>query len=66
MPVHHVCMATMTNATLSAPGALRRLSLLPAGRRPLNRDEALRQVRSVRRHVESRADRFAHLKRVYD
>jgi hypothetical protein len=67
MPVHHVGMATTTNATLSAPGgALRRLSLLPAGRRPLNRDEALRQVRSVRRHVESRADRFAHLKRVYD
>jgi hypothetical protein len=58
-------MAT-TNATMSAAGALRRLALVQPGRRPLNRDEALRQVRSVRRHVQSRAERFAHLKRVYD
>jgi hypothetical protein len=64
----HVRMATTTtNATLSAPGELRRLILVPAsGRRPLNRDDALRQVRTAKRHVQSRDERFAHLKRVYD
>ena len=59
-------MATSPNATLPAPGALRRLTLMPAARRPLNRDDALRQVRRARLHVESRSERFAHLKRVYD
>ena len=58
-------MATTTTAIAPSKARLR---LLPAaGRRPLNRDDALRQVRSVRHHVEtSRAERFAHLKRVYD
>jgi hypothetical protein len=32
----------------------------------VDRDAALRQVRSVRHHVQSRDERFAHLKRVYD
>jgi hypothetical protein len=64
--LHDVGMATTTNATSSAPGALRRLTLMPAVRRPLNRDDALRQVRKARRHIESRSERFAHLKRVYD
>ena len=59
-------MATSTNATAPAPGVLRRLTPAPAAPRPLNRDDALRQVRRARRHVESRSERFAHLKRVYD
>ena len=58
-------MATTTNAIAPTKA---RLKLLPtAGRSPIDRDDALRQVRTARRHVEaSRADRFAHLKRVYD
>ena len=46
----------------------RPLSLAVAAdrRRPLNRDDALRQVRTAKRHVQTRSERFAHLKRVYD
>jgi hypothetical protein len=65
MLAHHVRMATTTNA-MTGPSALRRLALVAPSRRPLNRDDALRQVRSVRHHVQSRTERFAHLKRVYD
>jgi hypothetical protein len=58
------CMATTTTAIASSKP---RLKAVPAaGRRPLDRDDALRQVRSVRHHVESREGRFAHLKRLYD
>jgi hypothetical protein len=47
--------------------ALRRLMLLPTGgRRPLDRDEALRQIRGAIRHVQPREERFAHLKRAHD
>jgi hypothetical protein len=66
---HHV---PMTSTTATAPGAsraggLRHLSVVGAnGQRPLNRDDALRRVRSVQRHVLARQERFAHLKRVYD
>jgi hypothetical protein len=63
----HVGMAIITNATPSARGALRHLTAVPAaGRRPLDRDAALRQVRTAKRHVQTRSERFAHLKRVYD
>ena len=58
-------MASTTTAI--APSRPRVALLNPAARRrPLNREDALRQVRSVRRHVQSREDRFAHLKRSYD
>ena len=59
-------MATTTTNVTTLPGSLRRLATATSDRRVLNRDEALRQVRSVRRHVQSRSDRFAYLKRVYD
>jgi hypothetical protein len=61
-------MATKpTVAVPVLPAGARLLSLASAKqRRPLNRDEALRQVRSVRHHVQARSERFAHLKRVYD
>jgi hypothetical protein len=59
-------MATTTKALGPAAGGVRRLPLATATRRPLNREDALRQVRSVRRHVQARTERFAHLKRVYD
>jgi hypothetical protein len=65
-----VSMTATTTTTARGPlrsGGLRRLSLVGAGgQRPLNRDDALRRVRSVRRHVEARNERFEHLKRVYD
>jgi hypothetical protein len=59
-------MATTTTTVTTVPGSLRRLATAANDRRVLNRDEALRQVRNVRRHVQSRSERFAHLKRVYD
>jgi hypothetical protein len=61
---------TSTTSTVPGPsrlGALRHLSVAGAnGQRPLDREDALRRVRSVRRHVVARQERFAHLKRVYD
>jgi hypothetical protein len=61
---HDAAMAPMSRSAV--PGGARLLSLAAAKRRPLNRDDALRQVRSVRHHVQARPERFAHLKRVYD
>jgi hypothetical protein len=66
---HHEAM-TSTNPTAAGatrPGGLRHLSVVGAnGRRPLDREDALRRVRDVRRHVVARQERFAHLKRSYD
>ena len=64
-----VPMTSTTSTALgpSRPGGLRQLSVVGAdGQRPLDREDALRRVRSVRRHVLARQERFAHLKRVYD
>lgn len=55
--------------TLAAPLARPRtspLTLIPGGRRPIDRDDALRQVRAARRRLQPREQRFEHLKRVYD
>ena len=58
---------TSTAPGPSRPGGLRHLSVVGAnGQRPLDREDALRRVRSVRRHVLARQERFAHLKRIYD
>jgi hypothetical protein len=60
----HVGMASTTPASSAAP---RRLSAVPGpGHRPLDRDAAVRRVRDARRHLESRRERFSHLKRTYD
>ena len=66
---HHVSMTSTTTTASGAvrPGGLRHLSVVGAnGQRPLDREDALRRVRSVRHHVLARQERFAHLKRVYD
>jgi len=66
---HDVAMNSTTSTAPGAPrpGGLRHLSVVGAhGQRPLDREDALRRVRSVRRHVLARQERFAHLKRVYD
>jgi hypothetical protein len=52
---------------MTSAGAPRTLSLVPGGRRrPVDRDAALRHVRTARRQLQPRHERFAHLKRVYD
>lgn len=61
-------MEPTTQRTPAPQPALRRLMVLPTAgrRRPLDRDDALRQIRGAIRHVQPREDRFAHLKRIYD
>jgi hypothetical protein len=56
----------MATSTTPAPAA-RTLRLVSGGRRrPVDRDAALRQVRTARRQLQPRHERFAHLKRIYD
>jgi hypothetical protein len=53
-----------TTNTESTPDRNRRLVLVPSGY--AGREDALRRVRDVRRHIQPRSERFAYLKRGYD
>jgi hypothetical protein len=54
-------------ANSAATRAARHLTVVRV-RRPdaVNRDDALRQVRRARTTLQGRAEKFAHLKRMYD